>query len=70
MGDLLREFAEGGTAVILADHHVAEALRVCDRAVLLIDGKVEASGAPEAFREDSLVQSRYLGSLDQGRPNT
>lgn len=70
MGDLLRRLAEAGTAVVLADHHVAEALRVCDRAVLLVDGKIEASGAPEAFRSHPLVQSRYLGSLDQGRPNS
>ena len=66
MGDLLRETAVSGTAVVLADHHVAEALRVCDRALLLVDGKIEAAGAPEAFREHPLVQSRYLGSLDQG----
>jgi lipopolysaccharide export system ATP-binding protein len=68
MGDLLRKLATGGTSVVLADHHVAEALRVCDRAVLLVDGKIEASGAPEAFREHPLVQRRYLGSLDQGPP--
>ena len=70
MGNLLRDLANGGTAVVLADHHVAEALRVCDRAILLVDGKVEASGGPEAFREHPLVQSRYLGSLDQGRRNS
>jgi lipopolysaccharide export system ATP-binding protein len=66
MGDLLRELAVNGTTVVLADHHVAEALRVCDRAVLLVDGKIEASGDPQAFREHPLVQRRYLGSLDQG----
>jgi lipopolysaccharide export system ATP-binding protein len=65
MGDLLRELAVSGTAVVLADHHVTEALRVCDRAVLLVDGKIEAGGDPQAFREHPLVQSRYLGSLDQ-----
>ena len=65
MGDLLRELAASGTAVILADHHVAEALRVCDRAVLLVDGRIEAAGDPQAFREHPLVQRRYLGSLDQ-----
>jgi len=70
MGNLLRDLANDGTAVVLADHHVAEALRVCDRAVLLVDGKIEASGAPDAFREHPLVQRRYLGSLDQGRPNS
>lgn len=63
MGDLLRDLATSGTAVVLADHHVAEALRVCDRAVLLVDGRIEASGPPEEFREHPLVQSRYLGGL-------
>jgi lipopolysaccharide export system ATP-binding protein len=66
MGDLLRQAASRGTAVVLADHHVAEALRVCDRAVLLVDGKIEASGAPSAFLEHPLVRRRYLGALDQG----
>jgi lipopolysaccharide export system ATP-binding protein len=65
MGDLLRQAASRGTAVVLADHHVAEALRVCDRAVLLVDGKIEASGAPAAFVEHPLVQRRYLGSLEE-----
>ena len=35
-----------GTAVVLADHHVAEALRVCDRAILLVDGRDGGFGAP------------------------
>jgi len=62
LGRLLRAQADAGTAVVLADHHVAEALLVCDRAVLLLDGKVEASGSPEAFREHPLVVGRYLGT--------
>jgi lipopolysaccharide export system ATP-binding protein len=66
MGDLLRQAASRGTAVVLADHHVAEALRVCDRAVLLVDGKIEASGSPSAFLEHPLVRRRYLGALEQG----
>ncbi len=66
LGVLLRQCAEAGTAVVLADHHVAEALRVCHRAVLLVDGRVEASGEPEAFREHPLVVGRYLGSWTRG----
>jgi lipopolysaccharide export system ATP-binding protein len=62
LGELLRQQAQGGMAVILADHHVAEALRVCDRAHLLVDGRVEATGSPDTFREHPLVMSRYLGS--------
>jgi lipopolysaccharide export system ATP-binding protein len=48
--------------VILADHHVEEALRICHRAVLLLDGRIEAGGTPEEFRQNALVRSRYLGA--------
>ena len=40
LGDLLVALARDGTAVLLADHHVEEALRVCTRALLLLDGSV------------------------------
>jgi lipopolysaccharide export system ATP-binding protein len=68
LGRLLRERAEAGMAVVLADHHVAEALGVCDRAVLLLDGKIEASGPPETFREHPLVVGRYLGNWSRTLP--
>lgn len=63
LGDMLRELArDDGVCVMLADHHVEEALRVCTRAVLLLDGEVAAEAEPEAFREHPLVVGRYLGS--------
>jgi lipopolysaccharide export system ATP-binding protein len=62
LGDLLRALAEKGVAVIFADHHVAEALRVCDRALLLLDGAIAVSADPDTFREDPLVRGRYLGT--------
>jgi len=62
LGDLLRELANDGVLVLLADHHVAEALRVCTRAVLLLDGAVAASEPPDRFREHPLVRGRYLGT--------
>ena len=68
MGDLLRQRATEGAAVVLADHHVAEALRVCDRALLLVDGKIEAAGTPETFRAHPLVVGRYLGSWSRTVP--
>jgi lipopolysaccharide export system ATP-binding protein len=62
IADHLRDLAEGGVAVLLADHHVAEALRICTRAILLLDGEVAADAEPTAFREHPLVVGRYLGS--------
>jgi lipopolysaccharide export system ATP-binding protein len=70
IGALLRRQAELGVGVVLADHHVDEALRICDRAVLLLDGRCEAAGSPASFRQHPLVQRRYLGAWarDPGAP--
>ncbi len=69
LGDMLRSLAnEDGVCVVLADHHVEEALRVCTRAVLLLDGEVAAEADPEAFREHPLVVGRYLGSWARSIP--
>ncbi|MEO8799139.1 MAG: ATP-binding cassette domain-containing protein [Polyangiaceae bacterium] len=62
LGELLREVAKKGTAVLLADHHVEEALALCSRAVLLLDGSVAVDETPEAFVEHPLVRGRYLGT--------
>ena len=61
---LLRGLAAGGTSIVLADHHVEEALAICDRALLLLDGQVAVTAASAAeFRAHPLVQGRYLGTL-------
>jgi lipopolysaccharide export system ATP-binding protein len=62
LGDLLRELADRGATVLLADHHVAEALRVCTRAVLLLDGAVAVAAPAGEFPEHPLVRGRYLGT--------
>ena len=62
LGDLLAGLAKEGTAVILADHHVAEALRVCTHAALMLDGAVAASAAAGDFASHPLVRGRYLGT--------
>jgi lipopolysaccharide export system ATP-binding protein len=68
IGDLLRREASRGAAVVVADHHVTEALRICDLAALLVDGKIEVVGPPDAFREHPLVRGRYLGSWARSVP--
>ena len=69
LGDMLRRLADDeGVAVLLADHHVEEALRVCTRAVLLLDGEVAIEADPESFREHPTVVGRYLGSWSRSIP--
>ncbi len=70
LGDMLRALAvEDGVAVLLADHHVEEALRVCTRAVLLLDGQIAIDeGDPASFRDHPLVVGRYLGTWQRSLP--
>lgn len=42
LGRLLRQSAERGAAVVLADHRIGEVLGFCDRTVLLADGTAES----------------------------
>jgi len=63
LGDLLAALADAGVAVLLADHHVEEALRICTRAALLLDGALVTLGTPAEFREHATVRGRYLGTL-------
>lgn len=69
LAELLRALAERDrVSVILADHHVAEALGICSRAMLLLDGEVATTGTPDEFRDHPLVRGRYLGSWARSLP--
>ncbi len=58
-GALLRALADQGAAVVVADHHVAEALRLCDRAALLLAGEIVLAAPPDDFCRDPRVQQHY-----------
>jgi lipopolysaccharide export system ATP-binding protein len=62
----LRALAAAGAAVIIADHHVAEALRLCHRAALLLEGEVALVAEPGAFAADPLVRKHYVGLPERG----
>ncbi|MDI1484175.1 ATP-binding cassette domain-containing protein [Polyangium sp. y55x31] len=59
VAERLRALADAGAAVLVSDHHVDAALRLCDRAVLLLDGEIALEASPEGFRAHPLVLSRY-----------
>ncbi len=56
---LLRALADGGAAVVLADHHVAQALGLCDRAALLVAGEIVLIAPPAEFCRDPRVGKHY-----------
>jgi lipopolysaccharide export system ATP-binding protein len=47
--------------VLITDHNVRETLRICDRAYIISDGAVLASGQPETLVNDERVRKVYLG---------
>lgn len=61
IGQLLRERADAGAAVVLADHRVREAVAVCDQVVLFVEGRAAVSLAPDEFVQHPAVRERYLG---------
>ncbi|KZE31716.1 lipopolysaccharide export system ATP-binding protein [Crenobacter luteus] len=52
---------ERGIGVLITDHNVRETLRICDRAYIISEGTVLASGEPDALVNDEKVREVYLG---------
>lgn len=52
---------ERGIGVLITDHNVRETLRICDRACIINDGTVLASGLPQDLVENEEVRKAYLG---------
>ena len=50
-----------GIGVLITDHNVRETPRICDRAYIISDGTVLASGSPEELVSDQQVRAVYLG---------
>lgn len=48
---LVRSLNERGLTVVLVTHDLDQTRRVCDRAVLLVDGSITAKGSPEDVTE-------------------
>jgi lipopolysaccharide export system ATP-binding protein len=48
--------------ILITDHNVNETLSICDRAYLLIDGKIFKHGTAEELAENEQVRKLYLGS--------
>ena len=47
--------------ILITDHNVTETLSICDRAYLLIEGKIFKHGTAEELAADEQVKKLYLG---------
>jgi len=50
-----------GIGVLITDHNVRETLGICDRAYIINEGRVLASGAPGEIVYNDAVRKVYLG---------
>jgi ABC-2 type transport system ATP-binding protein len=60
---VLREVARAGRALVLAIHQLADAERVCDRFVLLVDGRVRGAGTLAELRAHTGLADGRLEDL-------
>lgn len=59
---LISQQTQAGVAVVLTDHRVRECLSMCDRALLLFEGRKALEGTPEALRQMPEAARLYLGA--------
>ena len=58
---LISRQTRAGVAVVMTDHRVRECLSMCDRALLLFEGRKVLEGTPEALRQMPEAARLYLG---------
>ncbi|MCG2584958.1 LPS export ABC transporter ATP-binding protein [Massilia sp. TS11] len=58
---IVRFLKERGIGVLITDHNVRETLGICDRAYIINQGAVMASGRPDDIIADESVRRVYLG---------
>ena len=64
-GELLRDLAAEGRAILMVEHDMDLVMAVCDTIHVLDFGSIIASGDPAAIRRDPVVQKAYLGYSDE-----
>ncbi len=58
---IIRFLKERGIGVLITDHNVRETLGICDRAYIISEGRVLASGEPAEIIDNERVRQVYLG---------
>ena len=58
---LIKSLRDRGMGILITDHNVRETLAITDRATILNDGAILASGRADHVSNDPLVRRYYLG---------
>jgi branched-chain amino acid transport system ATP-binding protein len=52
--------------VLLVEHDIEMVLGISDEITVMTQGRVIASGTPDAVSRDPIVRDAYLGAIDAG----
>jgi lipopolysaccharide export system ATP-binding protein len=58
---IIRHLKEKGIGILITDHNVRETLAICEKAYIVGEGQIIASGSPEEVTQNARVRKVYLG---------
>ncbi|MHB1663720.1 MAG: LPS export ABC transporter ATP-binding protein [bacterium] len=61
MQDILLELKKESIGILITDHNVREALRICDSAYIINDGQIIEKGKPSQIITSNVVRRFFLG---------
>tara|TARA_B100000287_G_scaffold368970_1_gene365555 strand:- start:1298 stop:2023 length:726 start_codon:yes stop_codon:yes gene_type:complete len=61
--ELLGEISKKNISILITDHNVRETLNLCDRAIILNEGRIIAKGTEQELKENSHVKQEYFGRM-------
>ena len=62
LGQLICRIRDRGITVILVEHDMSLTMNVCDRIIVLDQGRMLAEGAPREIQSNEAVMAAYLGN--------
>jgi len=57
----IKKLNASGYGVLISDHNVRDTMQICDRVLVMSEGKIVAEGTPEEVSKDLKVKEVYLG---------
>jgi lipopolysaccharide export system ATP-binding protein len=58
---IVAQLRDRGMGILITDHNVRETLAITDRAYIMREGEILASGTAEELYSNQLVRQYYLG---------